>query len=150
MTEGGGKLSVDTLETANTPRVGALFIAKSYTDKLSEATLDDVMGKQYVLGRMTAAGNGYAVELNGAGSSGNLKILSLTGWVATTLLTVLFPPTFAAGDRLGISIVGTAIKAFKNGVLAGIAGTTNATYASGYSGLGGDTIGQAWRDFRVS
>lgn len=147
--ESGDVLSVSGVETSGNPVAVALFNPKVYTDKLSEVTLDGVVGTQYILARMDATGNGYGIKLIGAGGVGNVKFVKLVAWVETVLATSLGVAAFAAGDRLGISFVGTTIKVNKNGA---VTGTTliDATYASGYSGVGGMAASQQWRDFRVS
>lgn len=149
--EANDLMSVGVVESSGTPLFVALFVARSYTDKLFEVTLDGVAGTQYILGRIDpATGNGYAVKLINSGAVGNTRIMKLTGWAEAQLGANVATTAFAAGDRLGILLAGTNISAMKNGVL--IAGSTrvDASYASGYGGIGAQATSIAWRDFRVS
>jgi hypothetical protein len=88
--------------------------------------------------------NGYDV----VAESGALHINRVDGGVVTLIETAATGLTFAAGDRIGILVIGSFLRAYYNGVAQGT-GVTDATYSAAETpGINlvasGDTV-DSWR-----
>jgi hypothetical protein len=157
--DGTGALSANwTVVSGAGSRVSGVLVGSSWpfaaryttgmpstADQYVEATVGAMASTIHVMIRLTSGVNGYYVT---AGTAGNLSIRRSDGGVPTTIETAATGLTFAAGDRIGILVIGSVLRAYYNGVPQGT-GVTDATYsaaeAPGVSLIAdGDTV-TAWR-----
>lgn len=147
--QANGVLGITVIEAANVPRAVLLYNPWTYTDGHIDITLDNVTAGavKYAImrGADNGAGllNGYAFRLTGSGAVNSGAIVRMDNGVAT-VLGALLTQAFVAGDTFGLEITGTTLQARRNGVVFGTT-RTDATYAAGLSGIGGDSTVPAYR-----
>jgi hypothetical protein len=91
--------------------------------------------------------NGYQVQMNG---SGFFALRKYVNNVASNLASMGSPPTMGVGDMIGISAIGTTIKAYykaSGGSWVEELSATDATYASGNIGFWFNTTAGKMKDF---